>query len=1039
MRAAPARSSPGWGFAPASSLRRGVVVARGRVVSVRARSTAPRAAPPARAPVARRRARAPLLPGGLPPSRRGADVVPAARRPRPGPGTRAADATGGDDAIARDDGVERDRPPDEDADPDAPIAVSESAPGDVRDDAADAEAAAASSDELEGDDEYSLEGDDEYEYEYEEVEVEVDYGPLDYAADAVASLGAWEDVAAWPNRRAPAEASSDASESSDASSPTPAHPLTSPPFTPSAAVAPISAAPGGGLPMAPASGVAVALALAFGAVTGRRAAATRSEAAKDVLGDLARRAAGSGSGAPSPPALAVQTEAERVAEEKRKAERVERDRRRELERRKRRDEEEVRFVAAEKARLAREAEEEAKRRAEEEARRAKVRAELAERAEMERVMMEEKLERERVEAARREAEAEAELARRRAEEAERQKKRLAERAEKKAARGEVARAFDATITVEITHRGGGAGGVDDENRVEAKVTARCGVSAPGTRVGGFPSAADARAGCFRCASEVALEAVSAYASDQRVKAMTGDPSHVGAPDWSSGDPGRFDDVEFDHWMRLARARIDAEIRGAAQRACAGLDAKRNAARVGGMTPGEKKKRGASSSSALGETRETRVSNVTVERCSLPPSDADNVTNRLYSAARAAGDDARRVAADDVAWVARHDLAQLHGLDASLVFPAVGGEDDDNSNASSEKNAAAATNNTNTTATLKGALVATMLTLSHWLARARELAAATGGDALLVEKCDALAGSILSDAANAEGSSWKAMYLDGFGGDALTQLGAAARALLPVDDPVRAFVEAAEEERAKKLRGTPTIDEDAYPDREEARRARHRADQDAVPLAERLWAMRNAAAQMAQSGSRGQARAMLEEAYALRASAVEKAREARAEEARRRGGLGGEKAVEEAEAALAPGAVAAELLPELLALEEVFAAEASWARDLAGVRGRVLRATETAAREAAARGELLRAAALLEGAAREYGGERKLGAEHPASKRAFAEAARAWRDAGVGEEDEEAKDAALEEAAGTKVPRGGGGGIVLKLTKRYLEELEVRRR
>ena len=270
----------------------------------------------------------------------------------------------------------------------------------------------------------------------------------------------------------------------------------------------------------------------------------------------------------------------------------------------------------------------------------------------------------------------------------------------------MARAFDATITVEITHRGGGAGGIDDENRVEAKVTARCGISAPGTRVGGFPSAADARAGCFRCASEVALEAVSAYASDQRVKAMTGDPSHVGAPDWSSGDPGRFDDVEFDHWMRLARARIDAEIRSAAQRACAGLDAKLNAARVGGMTPGEKKKIGASSASALGETRETRVSNVTVERCSLPPSDADNVTNRLYSAARAAGDDARRVAADDVAWVARHDLAQLHGLDASLVFPAVGGEDDEN--ASSEKNA-------NTTATLKGALVATMLTLSHWLA------------------------------------------------------------------------------------------------------------------------------------------------------------------------------------------------------------------------------------------------------------------------------------------------------------------------------------
>ena len=252
---------------------------------------------PARAPVARRRARAPLLgPGGLPPSRRGADVVPAARRPRPGPGTRAADATGGDDAIARDDGVERDQPPDEDADPDAPIAVSESAPGDVRgDDAADAEAAAASSDELEGDDEYSLEGDDEYEYEYEEVEVEVDYGPLDYAADAVASLGTWEDVA--PRGRTGALRRRDLQTLRTRLRPPPPTPSRLP-FTPSAAVAPISAAPGGGLPMAPASGVAVALALAFGAVAGRRAAATRSEAAKDVLGDLARRAAGpSGSGA----------------------------------------------------------------------------------------------------------------------------------------------------------------------------------------------------------------------------------------------------------------------------------------------------------------------------------------------------------------------------------------------------------------------------------------------------------------------------------------------------------------------------------------------------------------------------------------------------------------------------------------------------------------------------------------------------------------------------------------------------------------------
>ena len=34
---------------------------------------------------------------------------------------------------------------------------------------------------------------------------------------------------------------------------------------------------------------------------------------------------------------------------------------------------------------------------------------------------------------------------------------------------------------------------------------------------------------------------------------------------------------------------------------------------------------------------------------------------------------------------------------------------------------------------------------------------------------------------------------------------------------------------------------------------------------------------------------------------------------------------------------------------------------------------------------------------------------------------------------------MAEAAGTPVPRGQGGGIVLRLTKKYLEELEARRK
>ena len=88
-------------------------------------------------------------------------------------------------------------------------------------------------------------------------------------------------------------------------------------------------------------------------------------------------------------------------------------------------------------------------------------------------------------------------------------------------------------------------------------------------------------------------------------------------------------------------------------------------------------------------------------------------------------------------------------------------------------------------------------------------------------------------------------------------------MLEARDPSRLMLEGAEEEQRRKLAGVPTTDEEAYPDREASRKARHKAERDAVPLAEKLWAMRNAAAQMAVSGSKGQARSMLEEAYQLR--------------------------------------------------------------------------------------------------------------------------------------------------------------------------------
>ena len=127
-----------------------------------------------------------------------------------------------------------------------------------------------------------------------------------------------------------------------------------------------------------------------------------------------------------------------------------------------------------------------------------------------------------------------------------------------------------------------------------------------------------------------------------------------------------------------------------------------------------------------------------------------------------------------------------------------------------------------------------------------------------------------------------MYLDGFSGDVLNQAAATARAVLDARDPVRSVLEAAEEEQRRKLAGVPTTDEEAYPDREASRKARHKAERDAVPLAEKLWAMRNAAAQMAASGSKGQARSMLEEAYQLRAGDAEAAGRGR------RGGNAGRK-------------------------------------------------------------------------------------------------------------------------------------------------------
>lgn len=803
--------------------------------------------------------------------------------------------------------------------------------------------------------------------EYEEVEVEVDYTVLDHARDAIDSLGTWSDVAGWGVDRSVTNRETDRGVGGAAG--------TSSSFK-SAATAPVSAAPGGGLGMAPTDGVVVALAFTLGALFGRRQA--EAGGASRGLAELVK--SGKGGAVPGGVELRPMTEEERVADEKRRAERRAEKERREAEATKKRKEDEAKFLAAEKRRLEKEAAEAERARVAEEERRAKVRAELAERAEIERAIREEKEAKEREERERREREAEEELRRRREEEARVAAERLAAMNAEKERRGETTRGFDVAASVTYEYRA-------NAGDVEVEVRARCGISSPATLSDAFPTCEKARRGALEMCSAVAKSAVANFASDQRVRQMTGETDRclIGVdPVTGAG----FDDAEFDHWMRVSQARTDAELRTLVMRGGAAMELKIR-------QPG----------GAASNQRETSELDFRPERASLPSADADNVANRLTAAAAAALDNAYGVATEDLDWVARYELSALHGLDASLCFPAVSEGDGDKNR-------------------LKGTVTATMLTLSHWIARAK-LNITNAGDAgpglAAVSALEELASQTLSRVANAEGASWKAMYLDGFSGDAVTRTAATARALLEEDDVVRLILERTEEEHLRKLMNQPTLDEEQFPDREEARRMRYRAEKDAEPLAERLWAMRNSAAQLAQSGARAQARTMLEEAYTMRIDDVAKRREA--------SGLD----------PAPPGSVAPEALPELLALEECFRGEPSWDKELAGVRGQVLKAVRAAAARSLAMNDAKRAAALLEGAAREYGSDRKLGATHVSVAKTRDAADEAWRAAGIEADDEEAKDAALAVVAGTPVPRGQGGGIVMKLGKTYLEELEIRRK
>ena len=337
--------------------------------------------------------------------------------------------------------------------------------------------------------------------EYEEVEVEVDYTVLDHARDAIDSLGTWSDVAGWGDDQSVTnrETSRGVSGAAGTSS-----------FK-SAATAPVSAAPGGKLGMAPTDGVVVALAFTIGALFGRRQA--EAGGASRGLAELVKSGGGNGVAGVSGE-LRPMTEEERIADEKRRAERRAEKERREAEATKKRKEDEAKFLAAEKKRLEKEAAEAERARVAEEERRAKVRAELAERAEIERAIREEKEAKEREERERREREAEEELRKRREEEARVAAERLAAMNAEKERRGETLKGFDVAASVTYEYRAGAGD-------VEVEVRARCGISSPATLSDAFPTSEKARRGALEMCSAVAKSAVANFASDQRVRRMTG--------------------------------------------------------------------------------------------------------------------------------------------------------------------------------------------------------------------------------------------------------------------------------------------------------------------------------------------------------------------------------------------------------------------------------------------------------------------------------------------------------------------------------------
>ena len=366
------------------------------------------------------------------------------------------------------------------------------------------------------------------------------------------------------------------------------------------------------------------------------------------------------------------------------------------------------------------------------------------------------------------------------------------------------------------------------------------------------------------ASKLSGEAMKAYKSDQILKKMMGEGILSKTP--------TFSDVEFEHWMKLVRVRLDRELRTTGLRAVAGLEANK-----------------------LTKNDNFIEREVTFSRALLPREDPENVETRMQNAIRLlidqveqksknkkkSGSDKSATDDDDddydddpyllgdtnsssvvdeaidprkspmviLTRLSEHELAQMHGLDPSLVFPA---ETD------------------GLTTELNGRVLSGILTASFFVKVLRDVTKDAKPEVL--RRGTEMASSLVGRCANDEGN-WRAMYLDGFRGDALEAGALMAREVIPDEenDIVLLNIFAALEAMEKAKNRRPEEQASEMIDQETLRRMKAQRRMNSVPITERLFATRNAAIQLAGSGSVEQGRAMLEEAYALRVNHVEKRR------------------------------------------------------------------------------------------------------------------------------------------------------------------------